>query len=157
MNMSGSENYTTSIGIQNLSQPFENPISASLFILLIVLGILGILCLFCLVFKFVEKVFPTSIEPIQNIGTYHRRITSIINISPTIVMDLLDRTENMSPWTGQDRKVKFVGHVQPDRIKSKNPTNASKEKGNNLLKVPSFRKLDVMKLSELVDLDDKIM
>ena len=38
----------------------------------------------------------TRIEPIQNIGTYHRRITSIINISPTIVMDLLDRTENMS-------------------------------------------------------------
>ena len=59
INMSG-YNYTTSIGIQKLSQPLENPISASLFILLIVLGILGILCLFCLVFKFVEKVFPHS-------------------------------------------------------------------------------------------------
>ena len=58
--MSGSDNYTTSIGIQNLLEPFENPISASLFILLLVLGILGILCLFCLVFKLKEKVFPHS-------------------------------------------------------------------------------------------------
>ena len=72
-------------------------------------------------------------------------------------MDLLDRTENISALTGQDHKVKFAGHVRPDQIKSKNPTNASKEKGKNLLEVPSFRKLDVMKLSELVDLDDKIM
>ena len=54
-------------------------------------------------------------------------------------------------------KVKFAGHVRPDRIKSKNPTNASKEKGKNLLEVPSFRKLDVMKLSELVDHEEKII
>ena len=75
----------------------------------------------------------------------------------------------MSVWTGQDRKskfdghvrlhckVKFTGHVQLDQIKSKNPTKASEEKGENLVEVPSFRKLDVMKLSELVDHEDKIM
>ena len=57
INMSGSENYTSFIGIKNLSQPFENPISTSLFILLIVLGILGITCSFCLVCKFLEKMF----------------------------------------------------------------------------------------------------
>ena len=34
-----------------------------------------------------HTVSTTSIEPIQNIGTYHRRITSIINISPAIVID----------------------------------------------------------------------
>ena len=33
-----------------------------------------------------HTVSTTSIEPIQNIGTYHRRITSI-NISPAIVLD----------------------------------------------------------------------
>ena len=54
-------------------------------------------------------------------------------------------------------KVKFARNVRPDRIKSKNPTNASKDKGKNLLEVPSFRKLDVTKLSELVDLEDKIV
>ena len=64
----------------------------------------------------------------------------------------------MSVWTGQDRKAKFDdGHVQPDQIKSKNPTNASVEKEKNLLEVPSFRKLDVMKLSELVDREEKIV
>jgi hypothetical protein len=64
----------------------------------------------------------------------------------------------MSVWTGQDRKSKFDdGHVQLDRIKSKNPTKASEEKEKNLLEVPSFRKLDVMKLSELVDHEEKIM
>ena len=158
--MSGSDNYTTSIGIQKLSQPFENPIPASLLILLIVLGILGIIFLFCLVFKFLEKMFyhhsTSSIEPIFNIGTYHRRISNlsnVIHISPAHC----NRTPCMSVWTGQDRTSKVAGHVQPDRIKSKNPTNASEEKGKNLLEVPSFRKLDVMKLSELVDHEDKIM
>ena len=63
----------------------------------------------------------------------------------------------MSVWTGQDRKSKLDGHDQPDRIKPKNPTNASEEKEKNLLEVPSFRKLDVMKLSELVDHGEKIM
>ena len=158
--MSGSDNYTTSIGIQNLSQPFENPIPASLLILLIVLGILGIIFLFCLVFKFLEKMLyhhsTTSIEPIFNIGTYHRRISNlsnVIHISPAHS----NRTPCMSVWTGQDRTSQDAGHVQPDRIKSKNPTNASEEKGKNLLEVPSFKKLDVMKLSELVDHEDKIM
>ena len=158
--MSGSDNYTTSIGIQNLSQPFENPIPASLLILLIVLGILGIIFLFCLVFKFLEKMFyhhsTTSIEPIFNIGTYHRRISNlsnVIHISPAHS----NQTPCMSVWTGQDRTSQVAGHVQPDRIKSKNPTNASEEKGKNLLEVPSFKKLDVMKLSELVDHEDKIM
>ena len=70
--MSGSDNYTTSIGIQNLSQPLENPISASLFILLIVLGILGILCLFCLVFKFVGKVFPHSTRYVFRVVKYNK-------------------------------------------------------------------------------------
>ena len=54
-------------------------------------------------------------------------------------------------------KVKFARQVRPDQIKSKNSTNASKEKGKNLLEVPSFRKLDVMKLSDLVDHEDKII
>ena len=58
----------------------------------------------------------------------------------------------MSVWTGQDWKSKFDGHVQPDRIKSKNHTNALEEKEKNLLEVPSFRKL-----SELVDHVEKIM
>ena len=159
--MSGSDNYTTSIGIQNLSQPFENPIPASLLILLIVLGILGIIFLFCLVFKFLEKMFyhhsTTSIEPIFNIGTYHRRISNlsnVIHISPAHS----NRTPCMSVWTGQDRKSKFEdGHVQPDQIKSKNPTNASEEKEKTPLEVPSFGKLDVMELSELVDHKEKIM
>ena len=156
--MSGSDNYTTSIGIEKLSQPFENPISASLFILLIVLGILGITCSFCLVCKFLEKMFyhhrTASITPIFNIGTYHRRVSTVINISPAHC----DRKPCMSVWTGQHRKAKFDdGHVQPDQIKSKNPTNASVEKEKNLLEVPSFRKLDVMKLSELVDREEKIV
>ena len=47
--------------------------------------------------------------------------------------------------SGLDRKLKIDGHVRPDRIKSKNPTNASEEKEKNFLEVPSFRKLDVMK------------
>ena len=68
-----------------------------------------------------------------------------------------DFFQYINPWTGQDRKVKFEELVWSDRIKSKNPTNASKEKGKNLLEVPSFRKLDVTKLSELVDLEDKIV
>ena len=125
----------------------------------------------------------TSIEPIFNIGTNHRRISTVINISPAHC----DRTLCMSVWTGQDRTSKLAGHVRPDRIKSKNipvinispahcdwtpcmsvwtgqdriksknPTNALEENGKNLLEVPSFRKLDVMKLSELVDHEDKIM
>jgi hypothetical protein len=125
-----------------------------------------------------------SIEPIFNIGTIHRRISTVINISPAHC----DRTLCMSVWTGQDRTSKLAGHVRPDRIKSKNipvinispahcdwtpcmsvwtgqdriksknPTNASLEdNGKILLEVPSFRKLDVMKLSELVDHEDKIM
>ena len=156
--MSGSDNYTTSIGIKKLLQPFENPISASLFILLIVLVILGITCSFCLVRKFLEKMFyhhrSNSIQPIFDIGTYHRRVSTVINISPAHC----DRTPCMSVWTGQNRKSKFDdGHVQLDRIKSKNPINASEKKEKDLLEVPSFKKLDVMKLSELVDHEEKIM
>ena len=71
INMSGSENYTSFIGIKNLSQPFENPISASLFILLIVLGILGILCLLFLTFKLVEKVFPHSTRYVFRVVKYN--------------------------------------------------------------------------------------
>ena len=155
INMSGSDNYTTSI--QKLSQPFENPIPASFLILLIVLGILGITCLLCLVSKFLEKMFyhhsTTSIEPIFNIGTYNRRVSTVINISPAHC----NRTPCMSVWTGQDRTSKFERHVRPDRIKSKNPTNASEEKEKSVIEIPSFRKLDVMKLSELVDHEEKIM
>ena len=156
--MSGSDNYTTSIGIQKPSQPLEYPISSSLFILLILLGILGITCSFCLVCKFLEKMFyhhrTASITPIFNIGTYHRRVSTVINISPAHC----DRKPCMSVWTGQHRKAKFDdGHVQPDQIKSKNPTNASVEKEKNLLEVPSFRKLDVIKLSELLDHEEKII
>ena len=139
----------------------------------------------------------TSIELI-----HHRRLTSIINISPTrgaiggktgktavlpgfckiecgscssngalpcyrlghahhphsapasIMIDLHDQAEIKSVWIGQDRTSR---HVQPDQIKSKNTTNASEEKRKNLLEVPKFRKLDVMKLSELVDHEDKTM
>lgn len=156
-NMSGSDNNTTSIGIKNPSQPFENSISASHFTLLSVLGILGITCLFCLVCKFTKKMFyhhsTANVEPIYNIGTYHRRVSTVINISPAHC----DRKPCMSVWTEQDQKSKFDGHVQPDQIKSKNPTNASEEKEKNLLEVPSFRKLDVMKLSELVDHEEKII
>ena len=170
--MSGSDNYTTSIGIHNLSKPFENPIiSASFLILLIVFGILGITCLLWLVSKFLKKIFhhhtTTIIEPIFNIGTSHfRKVSTVINISPAHC----DRRPCMRVWTGQEyrrskfdghvrlhRKVKFARHVQPDGIKSKNPTKASEEKGENLVEVPSFRKLDVMKISELVGHEDKIM
>ena len=63
----------------------------------------------------------------------------------------------MSVWTRQDQKSKFDGHVRPDQIKSKNPTNASEEKEKTPLEVPSFGKLDVMELSELVDHKEKIM
>ena len=63
----------------------------------------------------------------------------------------------MSVWTRQDQKSEFDGHVRPDQIKSKNPSNASEEKEKDLLEVPSFRKLDVMKLPELVDHEEKIM
>ena len=73
-------NYTFDNGNQNiLSQPpYENPIPANLFILLIVWGILGIICLVNLVFKVLEKKCQTtnSIEPIQNVVTIHRRIRS---------------------------------------------------------------------------------
>ena len=72
INMSGSDNYTTSIGIQNLSKPFENPISASLFILFMVLGILGILCLLFLTFKLVEKVFPHSTRYVFRMVIYNK-------------------------------------------------------------------------------------
>ena len=139
----------------------------------------------------------TSIELI-----HHRRLTSIINISPTrgaiggktgktavlpgfckiecgscssngalpcyrlghahhphsapasIMIDLHDQAEIKSVWIGQDRTSR---HVQPDQIKSKNTSNALEEKRKNLLEVPKFRKLDVMKLSELVDHEDKTM
>ena len=37
------------------------------------------------------------------------------------------------------------------------PTNALEEKEKKLVEVPSLRKLSVMKLSELVDHEDKIM
>ena len=60
----------------------------------------------------------TTIEPIFNIGTYDRRVSTIINISPAHC----EQTPCMSVWTGQDWKSKFDGHVQPDRIKSKNST-----------------------------------
>ena len=142
--MSGSDNYTTPIGIKNLLQPFENPISASLFILFIVLGILGITCSFCLVRKFLEKMFhhhsTATIQPIFNIGTLHRRVSTVVNISPAHC----GREPCMGVWTGQDRKAKFDdGHVRPDQIRSKNPTNASEEKEETLvLEVQSFRKLD---------------
>ena len=89
-----------------------------------------------------------------DICTYHRRVTTVINISPAHC----DQKPCMSVWTGQDPKSKFEdGHVRLDRIKSENPTNASEEKEKNLLEVPSFRKLDVMKLSELVDHEEKII
>ena len=78
-NMSG-YNYTSDNGNQNLlsQPPYENPIPANLFILLIVWGILGIICLVNLVFKILENKFQTtsSIEPIQNVVTIHRRIRS---------------------------------------------------------------------------------
>ena len=86
--MSGSDNNTTSIGIKNPSQPFENSISASHFTLLSVLGILGITCLFYLVCKFMKKMFyhhsTANVEPIYNIGTYNRRASTVqhLNISP---------------------------------------------------------------------------
>ena len=169
INMSGSNNDTTSIGLQKLSQAFESPIPAIFPILLIVLGMLGITCLLYLVSKFLKKNFhhhsTTSIEPIFNIGTYQRRVSTVINIAPAHC----DLKPCMSVWTGQDwkskfdghvrleRKVKFAGHAQPDQIKSKNSTNASEEKGKNLVEVTSIRKLDVMKLSELVDHEDKII
>ena len=70
INMSGSDNYTTSIG--SLSKSFENPISASLFILFMVLSILGILCLFFLIFKLVEKVFPHSTRYVFRVVKYNK-------------------------------------------------------------------------------------
>ena len=70
------------------------------------------------------------------------------------MIDLRDQNEIKSVWIGQDRTSR---HVQPDQIKSKNTTNSSEEKRKNLLEVPKFRKLDVMKLSELVDHEDKTM
>ena len=70
INMSGSDNYTTSIG--SLSKSFENPISASLFILFMVLGILGILCLLFLTFKLVEKVFPHSTRYVFRVVKYNK-------------------------------------------------------------------------------------
>ena len=89
-----------------------------------------------------------------DICTYHRRVTTVINISPAHC----DQKPCMSVWTGQDPKSKFEdGHVRLDRIKSENPTNASEEKEKNLLEVPSFRKLDVIKLSELLDHEEKII
>ena len=81
-------------------------------------------------------------------------VCTVINISPAHC----DRKPCISVWTGQDRKAKFDdGHVWPDQIKSKNSTNASEEKEKPLLEVPSFGKLDVMKLSELVDHEEKIV
>ena len=70
------------------------------------------------------------------------------------MIDLREQAEIKSVWIGQDRTSR---PVQPDQIKSKNTTNASEEKRKNLLEVPKFRKLDVMKLSELVDHEDKTM
>ena len=70
--MTGSDNYTTSIGIQNLSQPFETPIPASLFILLIVLGILG---------KFFKYVTKTR----ANLSTYSRKPG---NYNDTIIFEI---------------------------------------------------------------------
>ena len=55
-------NYTTAIGIQNLSQPFN----------LIVLGILGILCLICLISKFLEKMFPHSTRYVFTVVKYNK-------------------------------------------------------------------------------------
>ena len=73
-------NYTSDNGNQNLllQPPYENPIPANLLILLIVWGILGIICLVNLLFKVLEKRFhnTSSIEPIQNVVTIHRRIRS---------------------------------------------------------------------------------
>ena len=81
-------------------------------------------------------------------------VCTVINISPAHC----DRKPCISVWTGQDRKAKFDdGHVWPDQIKSKNSTNASEEKEKNLWEVPSFRKLDVIKSSELVDHEEKIV
>ena len=70
------------------------------------------------------------------------------------MIDLREQAEIKSVWIGQDRTSR---HVHPDQIKSKTTTNASEEKRKNLLEVPKFRKLDVMKLSELVDHEDKTM
>ena len=110
----------------------------------------------------------TSIQPIFNIGTNgtrQRRVSTVINISPAHC----DQRPCMSVWTEKDwksksdghvrlkQKVKFAGDVLSDQIKSKNPTKALEEKGENLVEVPSFIKLDIMKLSELVDHEDKIM
>ena len=80
INMSGSDNYTISIGIQNLSQLFENPIPASLFILLIVLGILG---------KFFTYVTKTR----SNLYTYSRKPG---NYNDTIIFEI-DIMKKSSP------------------------------------------------------------
>ena len=55
-------NYTTAIGIQKLSQPFN----------LIVLGILGILCLICLVLKLLEKIIPHSTQYVFRVVKYKK-------------------------------------------------------------------------------------
>ena len=68
----------------------------------------------------------TSIQPIFNIGTHHRRVSTVMNIAPAHC----DQTHCMSVWTGQDWKSKFDGHVQPDQIKSKKPTNAQRSEGH---------------------------
>ena len=66
------------------------------------------------------------------------------NSAPASI-DICDQAE-MSVWIGQ-----------PDQIKSKNPSIALEEKKKNFLEVPNFRRLDVTKLPELVDHEDKIM
>ena len=81
INMTGSDNYTVSIGIQNLSQPFENHIPASLFILFIVLGILG---------KFFTYVTKTH----ANLSTYSRKPG---NYNDTIIFEIYWYHEKVFP------------------------------------------------------------
>ena len=78
--MTGSDNYTVAIGIQNLSQPFENHIPASLFILFIVLGILG---------KFFTYVTKTR----ANLSTHSRKPG---NYNDTIIFEI-DIMKKSSP------------------------------------------------------------
>ena len=59
--MSG-HNYTSAIGIEKLSQPFN----------LIVLGIFGILCLICLVLKLLEKIIPHSKQYVFRVVMYNK-------------------------------------------------------------------------------------
>ena len=71
--MSG-HNYTSAIGIEKLSQPFN----------LIVLGIFGILCLICLVLKLLEKIIPHSKQYVFRVVKYDKNNFQLCRNKPEI-------------------------------------------------------------------------